>query len=124
MCESQDISAVNISTTATGLSKDLMLINVYDSHPNSSYKIKKLALGSDVNTMGHTLEFIASLKNKAILLVWDFNARTGKLNADETVQPCNEEFTTGQIESYSFYHKQRASKDPVVNGVFRLNSEL
>ena len=50
-----------------------MLINVYDSPPNSSYKIKQLALGSNVDTMsmGHTLEFIASLNSEAILLVRD-----------------------------------------------------
>ena len=83
---------------------------------NSFYKIKQLALGSDLDIMGHTLEFIAPLKNKAILLVGDFNARTGNLDAHATVQhSCKQEFTAGQIDSYPSYHKQQASRDPVVN---------
>ena len=71
--EYDDILAVLIPTAVTGLNKDVVLINVYDSPSNSSYKIRQIATGSDIDTIDHLLNFVAQLDNKAVMLAGDFN---------------------------------------------------
>ena len=113
-CEYEDILAVSIPSSITRLTKDVILINVYDSPPNSSYKCKQLAAGEDVNVMDQLMNFMAELDNKAIILSGDFNARTGKLNT-ETIHDFGQTFDQRAHRSRPSCSNNRASKDPITN---------
>ena len=79
---SPDVQALEISTNLTGLSKKIILINVYDSPETSSYKASQKTTGNFKDTLSILNEFCTSLPiNSNILLIGDFNARTGNLNS-------------------------------------------
>ena len=113
-CEYDDILAVSLPSSITRLTKDVILINVYDSPPNSSYKCKQLAAGEDVNVMDQLMNFMAELDNKAIILSGDFNARTGKLNT-ETIHDIGQTFGQRAHRSRPSCNNNRVSKDPITN---------
>ena len=75
-----DIIAVKVSGSPVSLERDLIIINVYDSPENSSYKKKRIQEGVHVPTLENLLEFVNSTQNCEIFLTGDFNARTGSLN--------------------------------------------
>ena len=119
LCEYEDILAVSLPSSVTSFDKDVILINVYDSPPNSSYRSKQLAAGEDVNVMEQLMNFTAKLDNKSIILADDLNARTAYLNTEVMLHI-----------SYNFgphTHKSRRScrsKDRTTNERGRRNLEM
>ena len=113
-CEHEDILAVSIPSSVTRLAKDVVLINVYDSPPNSSYKCKQAAAGEDVNVIDQLINFTAELENRAIILSGDFNARTGELNT-EIIHDPSENFGPRAHQSRPSYINTRVSKDAILN---------
>ena len=79
-----DISGITISRQYIGNTKDLALINVYDSPENSAYKLRKRITGEsqedNVSTLDKLLGYINKFNDCDILLLGDFNARTGGFN--------------------------------------------
>ena len=116
---SKDFQAFQLSKRLLGTTKDLVIINVYDSLPNSSYKARKEREGDRESTLSKVNDFCANLPCKSLIfLAGDMNARTAAQNAitgnehhvlqhllnnesfrdDSTLAPCN-----------------RNSKDDIVN---------
>ena len=115
-CDSEDILAINIPTSITQLNKDLTLINVYDSPPNSSYKIKQAAAGLDTDVIDQLINFAAELNNKNIMLAGDLNARTGNLNSGKCVFDVRQNLSNQDLhESGPTDFTNRASKDKIEN---------
>jgi hypothetical protein len=110
-----DILAISIPTRLTGFNKDLVLINVYDSPPQSSYKIKQRAAGNDVDTLAQLTDFVARLENKSVFLVGDFNARTGRFNSGGSILEVGQNFGSNLRKSYPTSLGSRASKDTILN---------
>ena len=110
-----DILAISIPSSLTGFKKDLALINVYDSPPQSSYKIKQRAAGNDVDTLEQLIDFVAKLENKSIFLVGDFNARTGRLNSGSSENDIGQNFDDNLRRSYPSSLTKRASRDTMLN---------
>ena len=111
----EDIMAISISSSLTGFTKDIVLINVYDSPPQSSYKAKQRASGNDIDTIDQLTDFIAGLENKSIFLAGDFNARTGRLNSGRITHDISQNFGAHLQESYPSSLTMRASKDTTLN---------
>ena len=115
---SNDFQVARISGKLVGDTKDIILINVYDSPETSSYKQRKKSNGTYNNTLDSLSDFLTSIKTGTNLIIaGDFNARTGNLNS----------FTRNNDSPYhnlcngDFYRKShpvninRASKDKKVN---------
>ena len=79
---SPDIQAVVLSSKLTNLPKDTLLVNIYDSPDNSSYKLKLMAEGRYEETL-ETLDNILQShgQNRFLMMCGDFNARTGTENS-------------------------------------------
>ena len=75
-----DILAIKIAGKHVSLENDLVVINVYDSPENSSYKRKRIKEGKHIPTLENLLEFISSIQNCELFLAGDFNARSGGMN--------------------------------------------
>ena len=115
---SPDFQAIEISTNLTGLNSNLIIINVYDSPENSSYKAKLIKTGTFKDTLSSLNEFYESLPtNCDVLLLGDFNARTGNLNSiseDDNVRL--QSLVDGSFNKTSYPTKPtRNSKDTVIN---------
>ena len=115
---SMDFQAARVSRKLTGLNQDTIIINVYDSPENSSYKMKAKNKGDFVETLSKLDEFIASLSPATnLLLLGDFNARTGS----ENTMSRNESETLDRLNNGSFAtdssapSSPRVSTDPVTN---------
>ena len=79
---SPDIQAIEIPRKLTGLDSNIVLINIYDSPENSSYKVKLNNSGNYKETIVLLNEYCSSLpKNCHVILAGDFNARTNNLNS-------------------------------------------
>lgn len=116
LCDCEDILAIKIPTSITQLNKDLILINVYDSPPNSSYKIKQTAAGANTDVIDQLIDFAAGLNNKSIMLAGDLNARTGNLNSGYCVYKVSQNFTNHDLqESGPMDSTIRTSKDKIKN---------
>ena len=73
-----DIVAVRLNKHCFGLNKDIVLVNVYDSQVNSSYK-KNKAVGDD-ETIDQIEEFLSGISFEcSVMLLGDFNARIANL---------------------------------------------
>ena len=75
-----DFQAIEIAPSVTGLEGKTLLINVYDSPENSSYKLRLKDHGFSGTTLDALTEFLGKHNYDHILMVGDFNARTGSLN--------------------------------------------
>ena len=116
LCDCEDILAIKIPTSITQLQKDLILINVYDSPPNSSYKIRQAAAGANTDVIDQLIDFAARLNNQSIMLAGDLNARTGNLNSGKCVFKVGQNFTNHDLqESGPTDSTFRASKDKINN---------
>ena len=108
-----DISGIIISRQFVGNTKDLALINVYDSPENSAYKLRKRKTGEsqedNVPTLDKLLGYINKLNDCDILLLGDFNARTGRLNHN----PVKDDWEDHRIQIE--HCNSRTSKDILTN---------
>ena len=80
---SEDIIAIKLKASFFDLDRDTLLVNVYDSPKNGSFKKRRKALSSeeDCSTLEHLQDFLASVSlDNDVILLGDFNARTGSLN--------------------------------------------
>ena len=89
--EYDDIMAVTISGDLFNLQDEVVLVNIYDSPENSSYKTSKKKLGNDKRTLDDLSSFLSSPKcGKQYVVVGDLNARTANLSeparSDETLE--------------------------------------
>ena len=79
---SRDFQAFQLSKRLLGSTKDLIIINIYDSPPNSSYKARKEKEGDPDSTLSKVDEFCAQLQpGSMIFIAGDMNARTGAQNS-------------------------------------------
>ena len=79
---SNDFQAFLLSKRLLGLTRDLVIINIYDSPPNSSYKMKKDLDGDSNSTLSLVDEFCSGLPQDSLFFIaGDMNARTGPNNA-------------------------------------------
>ena len=107
----EDIAAITLSRKYSGMDKDLLIIYVYDSPENSSYKkrIKSNEDGTEPSTLENLLNFLGNQKDCEVLLAGDLNARTGNLNF-----VCQNEDWESHTESNTC-SESRSSKDLVLN---------
>ena len=115
-CDSPDILAVKIPKSALKFHKDLIVVNVYDSQTQSSYKKKKIINEDYEETLDSVLELLMNQKGCETVLVGDFNARTGnKNNTLVNDSPLN--IKTGLFKSCPDMQSLalRSSKDKVMN---------
>ncbi|KAL5253154.1 hypothetical protein ACHWQZ_G013064 [Mnemiopsis leidyi] len=105
----EDIAAINLSRKYSGMDKDLLIINVYDSPENSSYKKRINEDGTKPSTLDNLLDFLGSQRDCEVLLAGDLNARTGNLNF-----VCQNEDWEDHTESNTC-SESRSSKDIIVN---------
>ena len=106
--ECSDVQAIKISKNATKTGQNMIVINVYDPPENSSVS-KKRQNADSVPILDQVIELIARQSDADILLVGDFNARTGNLNFN----PRKENWEDGR--QLNVEGKLRASMDPKVN---------
>ena len=79
---SHDIIGVTLKAKFFNLSQDLVILNVYNSPNNSSYTVRKQLQGDSefVPTLDALEDILLSIPpNRSVLLVGDFNARSGNL---------------------------------------------
>ena len=108
--ECDDIQAIVISKSITSLDKNLLLINVYDSQENSSFKKNRRKLGYSDNTLDILMHFIGEhIGQYEILIVGDFNARTGL----ENYIPSKENFRNNKKTNCC--KQVRGSRDDMIN---------
>ena len=79
--ESQDIQGIKLDKRFFGLRKNLIILNIYNSPENSSYKLKAKKKNQELEP---TLETLANVINKIpqnmdLLITGDFNSRIGVL---------------------------------------------
>ena len=106
-----DIIAIKLKKSHFNMHHDLAIINVYDPPTNSSYKTKTQG---ETTTIEHITTIIENIsKNTDIMLVGDFNARTGTL-CDQVDQ----HFDPNNFNSQAYYSTElptRSSKDDKTN---------
>ena len=114
----EDIQAVRISEFFSDRKRDLLLINVYNSPKNSSYKRRKLRAGKIQDaTLDILQDLIMSGRDCEVILLGDFNARTANLNycpSDEAVNFFNDK-TVGSISCPGPDEHYRVSQDSSIN---------
>ena len=110
--DSEDLIAVRLKNVMKSPMKSLVIVNVYDSPPNSSYKKRK---GND-GTLEDLFELLTTLNNDdEALVVGDFNARTGDLNHE--CRPAKENWNNDRLVFKISGRKKvsRVSMDKVLN---------
>ena len=115
---SEDIQAVRISEFFSDRKRDLLLINVYNSSKNSSYKRRKLRVGKiQDDTLDILQDLMMSGGDCEVIVLGDFNARTANLNycpSDEAVNFFNDK-TVGSISCPGTDEHYRVSQDSSIN---------
>ena len=111
--------AVRISGKLTeGINRDIILVNVYDSPENSSYKLKQIKSGTYRPTMDLLREYLANIQDGTPYLVaGDLNARTGqRCEAEQHGEDLFDALCDGTYSTSSYNTDlQRNSQDPTVN---------
>ena len=79
--ECKDIQAIKICGLLRNPDKDVVIINVYDSPPTSSYNHPRSNVDS---TLYQLIAFITSLPDAEVLVTGDFNARCADKNYEAT----------------------------------------
>ena len=105
----EDIAAITLSRKYSGMDKDLLIVNVYDSPENSSYKKRINEDGTNPSTLENLLDFLGNQRDCEVLLAGDLNARTGNLNF-----VCQNEDWADHTETNTCTGS-RSSKDIVLN---------
>ena len=111
--ESQDIQGLKLNKDFFGLKKNLIILNVYNSPENSSYKSKMKKNQDEVSTLEVLANVINRLpKDSDTLITGDFNSRIGVLPdtiaEDKYNHPLSSNWTGNSIPT-------RASKDKLHN---------
>jgi exonuclease III len=107
----EDIVAVRFKKDHFSTTRDFVLINVYDSPINSSYKKNGC---DDSTTLDKTSEFIHRLhSNTEIILMGDLNARTG--NESDFNDPHFDPLSTYQDDDLNNKVPNRSNKDQKLN---------
>ena len=119
--------AVRISGKLIEENRDIILVNVYDSPENSSYKVKQIKSGTYRPTMDSLREFLANIQDGTPYLVaGDFNARTGeRCEPEQHGEDLFDALCDGTY--YTSSHNtdlQRNSQDPTVNERGRILLDL
>ena len=104
-----DIAAISLSREYTDLEKDLLVINIYDSPENSSYKKRRNEGNMEPSTLENLLNFLAEQKDSEVFFAGDLNARTGQLNFDHQNEDWEDHIASNTCS------ETRSSKDEVVN---------
>ena len=113
-----DIMAVRLKGKLLEENRDLILVNVYDSPENSSYKSKKIKMGTHRPTLDILRDFLANIQDGTpYFIVGDFNARIGR--KFEPVRDDRDLFDALRDGSYSSsshaINYQRNSEDSKLN---------
>ncbi len=112
-----DIMAIRISCEILDQNQDIILVNVYDSPENSSYKRKKLQQGTHNNTLDSLTEFLGNIKDAVPFVVGDLNARIS--NSSNHIHDDGgtlDELCDGSFSQKSYpLNQKRNSEDSVLN---------
>ena len=110
-----DIMAIRISAEILGV--EVILVNVYDSPENSSYKIRRRNEGHFKDTMEELSGFLSSLTcGTPYMIVGDMNARIS--NHCEPPRSNNntiDDLIDGSFKSKSYMTQARNSEDSMIN---------
>ena len=110
--ECEDIQAIKICGLLRNPDKDLVIINVYDSSPTSSYKQTRSYVDS---TLDQLIAFITSLPDAEVLVTGDFNARCADKNY-EAIDEINNWANSRGVSKLSYHEvSNRISEDKVLN---------
>ncbi|KAL5247926.1 hypothetical protein ACHWQZ_G017182 [Mnemiopsis leidyi] len=116
---SNDFQAFLLSKRLLGSTRDLVIINIYDSPPNSSYKMKKDLDGDSNSTLSLVDEFCSGLPQDSLFFIaGDLNARTGPNNAITGREHLvlQDLLSSNSIkDQQSLSARKRVSKDTVTN---------
>ena len=110
--------AVRISGKLTEGNRDIILVNVYDSPENSSYKLKQIKSGTYRPTKDLLRAFLANIQDGTPYLVaGDLNARTGqRCEPEQHGEDLFDALCDGTYSTSSYNTDlQRNSQDPTVN---------
>ena len=117
-----DFQAIRLSKGFFGLKRDMILVNVYNSPDNSSYKMNRHRTESTIDTLCIFLSTIA--QSGDIIMAGDLNARIGLepdyLLPDKSTSELESECNT----SFSSQARERSSMDTKVNASGRALIEL
>ena len=111
-----DIMAIRLSAGILG--DEVILVNVYDSPENSSYKIRRRRQGHFKNTLEELACFLSSLTcGASYVIVGDMNARIGGLcEPPRTTNNTVDDLIDGSFNSKSYNMTPvRNSEDSIIN---------
>ena len=102
-----------------GNTKNLVIINIYDSPPNSSYKARKIPEGDTETTLSKVDQFCSKLPADSLFFIGgNMNARTGAQNSISG----DEHRVLQELLEHEFFKddnsltpRSRNSKDSVLN---------
>ena len=101
--DAEDVLAVQLWTKG---SKDpILLVNVYDSPTNSTYKLNQCK--DQGTTLDSVLQLLISNESSEVILTGDFNARTGRLNHTPVTQDSDTEAPKSDLHTWG----ERCSED-------------
>ena len=112
----EDIQAIRISNRVSPAlqNKDVILINVYNSPSNSSYKRNNPDKDGVLHTLGQLISDLHK-PNTALIIAGDLNARIGSLQEDENGLDMPTKYLESPIDQYANLVRRRTSKDSVTN---------
>ena len=113
-----DIMAVKISGEIMQGGEDVILVNAYDSPPDSSYKTKRRKKGLMRVTLEDLSSFLSGLKRGTpYIIVGDMNARTGNLTEPSRLKgDIIDDIINGSFKHESYPMAQtRNSEDATIN---------
>ena len=114
---SEDIQVIrlnkHISSAFQG--NDVILINVYNSPSNSSYKKKNLDKDDVLHTLGQLISDLQK-PGTSIIVAGDLNARIGRHQEDENGLDTPNIFLETPVDPHAHLVNRRTSKDCVTNG--------
>ena len=122
---SEDIQAVAISPFPHNKDWKYVIVNVYDSPEQSSYKSKRRKHAGFSSTLEELLDFFGKLKDvKRVLLVGDFNARTKDMQHEHDDCETDLENEAAELQSSHPLLSNRVSRDTILNPRGKLLMDL
>ena len=114
-----DIVAVKLQSKFFGLDKDTNLVNVYDSPVNGSYKKRRKAMSTEdpTTTLEHLQRVVSNIPlREDVILVGDFNARTGTLSDILPLDAHNNEFNPCNVGNLTLPERNNSDQKLNANG--------